>query len=396
MRAGAFPRNRSIRLWAGALAVLCVLGLLQVFFNQWLGMFVVIYGIRCYCLHVPLIFVMAEVFRKEDLLRIGRWTLLLTGPMALLMVAQFFSPPDSILNRGIAGEGIGQITTAFGRIRPAGTFSYGTGATSFNLLAAVFLIYSFVDTGWVSVRVRGIAAFALIVVMPISGSRGFVLSLGLLLLFAVVAGTLDRRLLRVTLKVTAIGVGVFFLLTLTSFFREGVLTFTTRWQVALGASGSVNDAIVQRFFGEFIHAFEDLGEAPLLGYGLGLASNVGAALTVRSLGFLLAETEWEKTVMEMGPIVAVFWLGARSAFGMALYRWSWASLRRGIVLPWLLLGTECLGIFNGLLEQTTSLGFLIFTTGLCMAAIRSGEEGDSTPAADGTAVENTRAVPQMA
>jgi hypothetical protein len=100
--------------------------------------------------------------------------------------------------------------------------------------------------------------------------------------------------------------------------------------------------------------------------------------------------------MEMGPIVAVFWLGARSAFGMALYRWSWASLRRGIVLPWLLLGTECLGIFNGLLEQTTSLGFLIFTTGLCMAAIRSGEEGDSTPAADGTAVENTRAVPQMA
>jgi len=55
MRARAFPHNRFTRIWAISLAVLCMLGLLQVFFNPWLGMFVVIYGIRCYCMHIPLI-----------------------------------------------------------------------------------------------------------------------------------------------------------------------------------------------------------------------------------------------------------------------------------------------------------------------------------------------------
>jgi len=369
-KAGVFPKSKYMKVWAALTVIFCFLGVLQVFFNSWLRLVVVLYGIRTYCLHVPLIFLMPRVFQREDLHRIGRWTLLIAGPMAFLMAAQFLLPPDSFINRGTFGEGSEQIGAALGRIRPAGTFSYGTGATSFNLLVAAFLLYSCVDRTWVSGRIRLVAAVAFVLILPISGSRGFVLSCGILLLFAMIGGTFKPRLLWVTLQGAAFGVAIFALLSLTSVFREGLLTFSTRWVEAIGTGGSFNESIVQRFFGEFIGAFNELGTTPVLGYGLGLGSNVGSALTSWSIGFLLGESEWERTVMEMGPVVAVLWLGARCGFGLLLYRRAWACLRRGQALPWLLLGTLGTAFFNGITQQPTALGFLVFTTGLCLTAIK--------------------------
>ena len=377
-RAEVFSRNLRAASWL-VLGGFSVLGMLQLLANPELSFWVVLYGVRTYCLHVPLIFVMAEVLTGEDLQRIGRWLLLLAGPMAALMVAQFLAPPDAFINRGTIGE-FGQIGSALGRIRPAGTFSYNTGAESFNLLVAAFLLYAFVQPGWVGRGVKWTALVALVAVLPVSGSRGFVLSLGLLIAFALVGGIFHRRLLRVTLVSSGIGAGVFFLLTFTPFFREGLQTFATRWDQALGESGSVNEAIVQRFFGEFIRAFQSLAETPLLGNGLGLGSNVGTALSMWAVGFLLAESEWERTVLEMGPVVAILWLGARCALGAWVVRRAWVSLRRRDPLAWLLFGTECTAIFNGSMAQPTSLGFLVFTTGLCLAAARAGERGEGRPA----------------
>jgi len=375
MRASVFRRgSKFMRVWRVTLIVMCILGVLQTFLNLWLSIWVAGFGVRCYCLHIPLIFVMARVLRREDLWRIGRWILILAGPMAALMVAQFLAPPNSFLNRATLGEGSEQIGAALGRIRPAGTFSFGTGATTFNLVVAAFLIYAVASPGWVSNRVKWVAAIALVAVLPVSGSRTFVLSCALVMLFALMAGTANRRLLRVMVGFIAAGAVMFMLLTFTSFFRDALLSFTTRWQQASDAyAGGLYESLVQRILGEYIHAFEDLSQAPFLGYGLGLASNVGAALTTRTLGFLLAESEWEKTVMEMGPLVAIYWLGLRTTFGVTLYRRAWKWAARGETLPWLLLGTECLAIFNGILEQATNLGFLVFTTGLCMAAIEVAE-----------------------
>jgi hypothetical protein len=171
----------------------------------------------------------------------------------------------------------------------------------------------------------------------------------------------------------------------TSFFRQGLETFAARWNEALDASaaGSVKESIVMRFFGEFIRAFKLLGDTPVIGYGIGLGSNFGAAMTAGGLGFLLGETEWERTVLEMGPLVAVLWLGVRCGFGFFIARQAWSCLRRGHALPWLLFGTECVAFFNGSTAQPTQLGFVVVTTGLCLAAIKSVERGDSLLAPDG-------------
>jgi len=60
-----------------------------------------------------------------------------------------------------------------------------------------------------------------------------------------------------------------------------------------------------------------------------------------------------------------------------LVRRAWRCVRRGHALAWLLFGTECMAFFEGSMVQPTSLGFLVFTTGLCLAAIKSAERGDS-------------------
>lgn len=366
-----FRKTWFLRVWGTLAVMLTLLGIVQLLANPWLRLPVVVYGLRCYLLHLPLVLVMARVLRKEDLLRIGRWTLILSVPMALLMVAQFFAPANSFLNRGTLGDGVGQIALAYGRIRPAGTFSYGTGATSFNLVVVAFLLYAYIEPDWVSSRLRLLASVALVAGIPISGSRTYVLGFVLVLLFALLAATADRRLLGITVKVLGIGALFFFALTLTSFFKEGLLTFSSRWQSALGPSGTMKEAILSRFLSEFSNAAKDAFEAPAMGYGLGLASNVGAALTVRSLGFLLAETEWERTVMEMGGVAAFIWLGTRTIFGGYLYWRCWGVVKARRPLAWLLLGTECLAIFNGVVSQTTNLGFLVVTTGLCLAAVKA-------------------------
>jgi hypothetical protein len=276
-------------------------------------------------------------------------------------------------------EGVGQIGSALGRIRPAGTFSYSTGAGSFNLLVAAFLLYALLDNRWTFPWVRWIAAIALVALLPVSGSRTFVLSLALFLAFALVGGNSSRLLLKITLQIIVAGCAIFGVLMFTHFFQEGMATFSARWTGAIDATttGTFKESIVLRFFSEFTDAIHELGEAPLVGYGIGLGSNFGAAMTFGHLGFAMAEAEWSRTVMEMGPVVGMLWLSLRSGFGISLIRRAWRSLKDGHALAWLLFATECVAIVNGILEQPTSLGFIVFTSGMCLAAIKSAERGDA-------------------
>jgi hypothetical protein len=377
-RANLLPKGIFLPLWGVSVLILSSLGLLQLFAIEGLLPSVVLFGVRTYCLHVPLVFILADVLRYEDLLRIGRWVLYLAGPMVALMLAQFLVPPDHFLNRGSMGlgaGGIGQIESAFGHVRPAGLFSYNTGATSFNLLVAAFWLYSFADGNWVSAPARWISGIALVCILPASGSRTFVLSFALLVIFSFVGGNFNARLLRVTLHATLVFTGIFCVLMFTDFFREGIAVFLSRWDDAADENGTVNNSIGMRFVMEFTDAFELIRHTPLYGKGLGLGSNVGSKLTIGDLDFLLAETEWARNVLEMGPIVAPLWLVARCAIAVLAFCRSWISLCNGMVLPWLLLGCECAAILNGSLAQPTSLGFIVFTTGLCLAAARTGPVG---------------------
>jgi hypothetical protein len=124
---------------------LTLLGLLQVLVVS-LPVPVLLYGWRSYILHVPVFIVAAKILNGDDLKKVGRWLLLLSLPMTLLMFAQYSAPSDGWLNRG-AFEGGAQIGSALGHVRPAGTFSFITGAATFEHLTAAFVFLGLTKKG---------------------------------------------------------------------------------------------------------------------------------------------------------------------------------------------------------------------------------------------------------
>ena len=158
------------------------------------GPLVAAYGLRTNFLHLPLIFVIPQVFSYADVIKLGRWILRLSVPMTGLMIWQFLSPPDSWINAATTASADGQqISFALGKIRPAGTFSFVTGAAHFFVLVTAFLIYGLAQRAIATIPGGCWArpCSADIVVQPVSGSRTLVLGCALVVVAAVVFATLS-------------------------------------------------------------------------------------------------------------------------------------------------------------------------------------------------------------
>ncbi len=147
LRARVFPRNifmTSLGIIAGLSWLISIVVLLPYLPHKTI-LLVTAYGFRSNFLHLPLIFVIANVFNADDVKRMGWWILAGLIPMALLMAAQFRASPDSFINR-TAGLGEGeQITAGGGKIRPPGTFSFISGVIFYMSSAAAFLIHGIIS-----------------------------------------------------------------------------------------------------------------------------------------------------------------------------------------------------------------------------------------------------------
>jgi hypothetical protein len=120
--------------WQSWLEPLLLIGWLALFFAIAFGhgdLFVAIYGARTFILQLPLIFLYAAVFNKDDVLKFCWALLLLSIPMCILIVLQSNLPETHILNVAPGGTGTALFDGALGRSRPPGTFSFITGVASF-------------------------------------------------------------------------------------------------------------------------------------------------------------------------------------------------------------------------------------------------------------------------
>ena len=147
---------------------------------------IALYCLRSYALQPALLCVMAETLDDEDLRKVGRWLLLLSLPMFLLVLAQFNAPSSSWLNAG-AGQNAAQIQSAGGHIRPAGTFSYGIGVQCFVALVAAFLLDAFMRKGRYPAWMMYGALFATVGMVPLLGSRTVLFMLAALAVFTVLS-----------------------------------------------------------------------------------------------------------------------------------------------------------------------------------------------------------------
>jgi hypothetical protein len=323
---------------------------------------VMLFGLRCNFLHLPLIYVIPRIFDAEDVRKMGQWVLIISIPMAAIVVKQFRSSPDAWINAGAGGELNGQLTAALGKIRPPGLFSFVTGMVSYISLLSAFITWDFLD-GKVFRRIIVYAAVpALIISVAVSGSRSAVIGVVIVLVAAGVVA-LRRGAASLGYLKYAIPIGALcFVMSSLPVFQEGLEVQEARFE----GGGGVHEGIVERFVGELVSSFDAISTTPVLGLGLGVGTNAGSGLLNGERQFLLSEGEWGRLILESGPILGIAYLALRFWILYDLCVAGFQSLQRGSSLPLLLIGAIGLDVVTGQFGQPTELGFVALTAGLCL------------------------------
>lgn len=372
---GVFPMNRFVV----ALAVLGVLFLAASMFAPYMSLGVQIFGFRCNFLHLPLIYVIARVFDLDSVKSVGRWILLLTIPMTILVVLQFRSPPNSWLNAG-AGSDAFQITLTGNKVRPSGTFSFVSGIIYFYALATAFVIYGLVEKRTYSIWLTSLVGLCIPVALAVSGSRSTVAMALIVAMMFVVALFVRPALLGKAMKLIGIVAALVFvagsLAIFKSSFDEGLEAFGQRLKEAEHVEGGLG-GFVDRFVGMFTKPLRFMFDMPLLGYGLGVGTNVGAKLLTGEIDYVLAEDEWERIICESGPILGLTYLLLRMLMALQIGRSALRAARVGHFLPLLLFGACAMPIVLGQFGQATTLGFAVFSGGICLASMRWANQGQA-------------------
>lgn len=333
---------------------------------------VALFGLRTNFLHLPLIFVLGSTLDREDVRRYGRACLWLAIPVVALMVAQFNSPRTAWVNVGAGGQESGQILGALERIRPPGPFSFIGGVVLFFNLTGAFVLAGWLHRAGVSRTLLLVSTMACLVAVPVSISRSLLLTVIVIGAVGLMAAVRDvRRLPRyfapaiVAIAMLAVAVDSVY-----------VEAFQTRWKNSLASDrGSFESNVVGRMLNDFTQPFQQAVDAPMTGHGIGRGTLAGARLATGKKTFLLAESEWSRIVLELGPLLGLAFIGWRVWLAFSLLRRSWNQLRvDGDPLAWMLAGAAFFPILNAQWGPSTHLGFAVFTAGLCLAALNAPAE----------------------
>jgi hypothetical protein len=365
---GLFPRNVLVLVTIALGVASTVVSLIVQAHGGQGTLFITLYGLRTNFLHLPLIFLLPKVFTALDFAKLGKWLLILAFPMAMLVALQFRSSPDARVNVGAGGSVGGQIEVGFGKIRPAGTFSYNTGLLAYVVLTAAYILGTQIRKEAPHAKLALAAVPAIAIVIAVSGSRSTLLSV-LVIVGGVVLICLKQPAFfgKAVKGFLVIGIA-YFCLTFWTEFRNGLVVHESRFVMG----GGLEQGIVLRLLGDLAAPFGAVADTPLLGRGLGMGTNAASGLLTGERTFLLAEGDWERVVRESGPILGFAFIGLRLAILVHLGRVSLNALKRKNPLPALVYCAALPQVLNGQLGVPTTLGFAVFTAGLVLAAAVDG------------------------
>lgn len=357
----------AIILWIiGVVAVLLALGL----GHGNLG--IALYGARILMIHFPLMFVIGQIFTKQDVIKMGVALLWVTLPMTVLMAMQFYSPQSALVNRGIGGDiSGGGFSGAMGYFRPPGTFSFINGLVSFYGLVAGYVFYFWLDDSNLVKRWLLIAATScLLLAVPLSISRSLIFEVALSAIFTTAMAFRKPKLMG---RILGAFLGLTVLLIILSnieLFSTGVNAISSRFDTASQTEGGLENTIVDRFLGGLVTAITDTEQFPFWGLGIGMGTNAGAKLLTGKLMFLFAEGEWGRLIGEMGIILGFAAVFLRIELALSLGIKAFKAIGSGNYLPWMLLSFAFMNLLQVSLAQPTSLGFTVLAGGVVMGAFR--------------------------
>lgn len=337
---------------------------------------VAIYGARILLIHFPLMFVIGNIFHRQDVVKMGKVLLWIAIPMAILIGLQFNSPQSAWVNRGVGGnlEGAG-FSGAMGYFRPPGTFSFTTGNVLFFSFVACFVFFFWSSKEKINRFLLIGSTLALLASVSFSISRTLFFSIGITLAFMLLAVSRDPKQLPRVLGAGIVISLLLFALSYTEFFQTGTEAFTSRFEAANKAEGGASTSLFKRFFGHMIHAITDFSSSlPFFGYGIGMGTNVGSQLLTGKATFLIAEAEWLRMIGEMGFVLGIFTIIFRMAFCASIAMKGYSRLNKGDFLPWLLLSLGLVNISQGQWAQPTVLGFSTLLGGLILACFHNSKK----------------------
>lgn len=289
----------------GVLTLTFAFGVLQVFNPELPNLFVGLLGLKSYFLYVPLLFVVPHLFPNDAALaQFLRRYLLLSVPVGLLAIAQFFSPATSALNTYARPTDSLSSAITFGSstfVRVTATFSFITGYSAYLITIALLALAWLAATRW---RLRGNLLIILVLGMTLlgmlmTGSRGPVVMVAALFpLYWWLSVAREKQsgatFGRLLVGMVLLGGFLFFL------GRDALGAFHGR------ASGSGSEA-VGRMLTPFLAPYVVLPRAGLLGYGIGSTHQAAVALTPGILPFIwlrgnAIEVETGRVMLELGPV----------------------------------------------------------------------------------------------
>ena len=369
LRNGMWPKLRGFFLVATFLAVIVtVLVIVQLVATHDATLLLAAYGWRAYFFYIPLAFIICEQFRREDIERLMRHTMIVSVPIAVLVTAQFFSPASSWLN-------IQAFSGAFGRMRPAGTFSSTNGQWMFVSSVVAFVLYQWVSPARDRFAGRTLllmSTAAIIVSLGVSLSRGMMVQAALIMLSAMFAGVLMRggaatvRAWVFPLTILLIG-----LLLIPIVLPEAYDATIARFELSYRSeSRHFETGLLGRAFAGFTIFLSYIPLTPPLGFGMGLGGNASRQLEGINLQ-LRAEDEWSRHIVDIGPVFGLIYIIYRIVFSFVLgFRSVNATRRSSLPLPVILFGFIGIVLLHGQITGHGSInGYGWIFTGLLMASI---------------------------
>jgi len=332
--------------------------------------FIPLYGLRSYLLPFPVAFIMGTNLDEEDLRKFGNCTLWLLLPLTALEIAQYLAPSNSFLNVG-AYRGTEQLSYALGHVRASATFSYVVGPMSYVPLAAAFIFYGMANPRFAKKWLLTAAAVALVLSIPIIGSRTLVFlltaiiaCLGLAAFFGVSQFVKSLQMVAALLVVSA-------LVARLPVFADATDTMIERFSQASGAEGTTENSILLRIVHPITGTVEDsIGRNNWLGLGVGLGANAVSTLLTGKQIFTVGEDEFARVINEFGAPVGIAFMLFRGLLAVVIVSKALARVREHQPLPWLLVPLTFWTLVFGVLEQPTEQGFMVISVAFSLAALR--------------------------
>lgn len=329
-----------------------------------------IYGVRTILLHFVLIFIIGNVFDRDDVIKLGRALLWISIPMTILIVWQFYSPQSAWVNLGIGGDTAGGgFSGALGFFRPPGTFSFTNGIALFYSFAACFAFYFWLSQKKYVERYLLLASsIAIAIAVPVSISRTLFFMIAITGAFILVGYVRNVKKSGQIISIVLIALIIFSVLSQLTFFATATEAFSSRFSNASEIEGGLSGTFGNRVFGELFSAIDVSSDLPFFGFGIGMGTNVGSQLLTGDVQFLIAEGEWGRLIGELGLVLGVAIIVIRLGLTIKIAVLAFKKLAVDDFLPWILASYCFLTVPQGQWAQPTTLGFSVFVAGLAIAS----------------------------